>query len=116
MAKQVLDSADIVDALADKLLISICAGVKISQLKSWLPQTAIIRAMPNTPCKIRHGMTVMATATQQCRVSAQHRQHAEKIFSTLGRSRFIDEKHMDAVTGLSGSGPAFAWYVPCIRA
>lgn len=109
MAKNVLDDVEIAEALAEKLLISICAGVKISQLKSWLPHTAVIRAMPNTPCKIRHGMTVMSTATQHCRVSAENRADAEKIFSVLGRSRFIEEKHMDAVTGLSGSGPAFAW-------
>jgi pyrroline-5-carboxylate reductase len=121
MAQLVLDTDAMRSALHDKLVISICAGVCIWQFKSWLPTTgtspfmvlmgAIIRAMPNTPCKIRHGMTILATAATQSRVSAVHRERALYIFSVLGRVRFLEEKHMDAVTGLSGSGPAFAWYV-----
>lgn len=53
VAKAVLSAAGIRDGLAGKLLVSICAGVTIEQLKSWTtPTTTIIRAMPNTPCKV----------------------------------------------------------------
>jgi pyrroline-5-carboxylate reductase len=65
--------------------------------------------MPNTPCRIRHGMTVLCAASQHSRVRSVDKQNAMKIFSTLGRCRFLEEKNMDAVTGLCGSGPAFAW-------
>jgi pyrroline-5-carboxylate reductase len=67
--------------------------------------------MPNTPCKIRCGMTVLAAASSNSQVTLDQRQIALKIFSTLGRTRFLEEHHMDAVTGLSGSGPAFACVV-----
>lgn len=67
--------------------------------------------MPNTPCKIRCGMTVLAVASVNSRVTAEQKSNSIKIFSPLGRCRFLEEKHMDAVTGLSGSGPAFACVV-----
>lgn len=72
---------------------------------------AIMRAMPNTPCKLRCGMTVLATSSSNSSVTAEQKQIGLKIFSTLGRARFLEEHHMDAVTGLSGSGPAFACVV-----
>ncbi|NCG20448.1 MAG: pyrroline-5-carboxylate reductase [Rhodobacterales bacterium] len=104
VAKTVLSEPGIAEALAGKLLISICAGVNISQLTSWLPHTAIIRAMPNTPCLIREGMTVLSPGPG---VSEANLGLASTIFSSVGRCRVLDEKHLDAVTGLSGSGPAF---------
>ncbi len=56
-------------------------------------------------------MTVLSSTPGGNRpVSLAEKQLAMRMFSTLGRCRFLDEKHMDAVTGLSGSGPAFAWY------
>lgn len=72
---------------------------------------AIVRAMPNTPCRIRCGMTVLSVATQNTRVTSEQRALVTQLFSPLGRCRWLDEKHMDAVTGLSGSGPAFACVV-----
>ncbi|KAF8925361.1 pyrroline-5-carboxylate reductase [Dissophora ornata] len=106
VAKAVLSAPGIQEALTGKLLISICAGVTIDQLQSWTtPSTTVIRAMPNTPCKIREGMTVIS-----CRPNTdiQSLDFTSKIFSTLGRCRILDEKHLDAVTALAGSGPAFA--------
>ncbi|KNE61710.1 pyrroline-5-carboxylate reductase [Allomyces macrogynus ATCC 38327] len=97
------------EALEGKLLISLLAGVRIAQLQTWVPaSTHVIRAMPNTPCRIREGMTVLS-----CRatVPSELRSFASTIFATLGRCRFLDEKHMDPVTALSGSGPAFACVV-----
>ncbi|RXW21123.1 hypothetical protein EST38_g4746 [Candolleomyces aberdarensis] len=96
------------EALDGKLLISILAGVTIAQLKPMvLPTTRVVRAMPNTPCKIREGMTVVSTlpSSQQ---GEKDKAIILKIFSSIGRCRFLDEKYFDACTALSGSGPAFA--------
>lgn len=108
LAHGILSEPGIKDALEGKLLISILAGVTISQLTAWvLPSTKVIRAMPNTPCKIREGMTVVTTIPQSDTVELD-RSIILKIFSSIGRCRFLDEKHFDACTALSGSGPAFA--------
>ncbi|KAF9987223.1 delta 1-pyrroline-5-carboxylate reductase [Mortierella antarctica] len=106
VAKAVLSAPGIQEALTDKLLVSICAGVTIEQLQSWTtPTTTVIRAMPNTPCKIREGMTVLSCGPN---TDTQSMKFTSNIFSTLGRCRILDEKHLDAVTALAGSGPAFA--------
>ncbi|KAJ2959072.1 hypothetical protein NQZ79_g5451 [Umbelopsis isabellina] len=104
-SKAILALPGMKEALRNKCLISICAGVTIQQMQDWLdPSTHIMRAMPNTPCKIRQGMTVLSAAAN---VDQVYQQLAFNVFSTLGRCRVLDEKHMDAVTALSGSGPAF---------
>jgi pyrroline-5-carboxylate reductase len=97
----------------------------MAQLNAWvLPTTKVIRAMPNTPCKvrasvsginfelqripqIREGMTVVSTLPVSPSADLD-RAIILKIFSSIGRCRFLDEKHFDACTALSGSGPAFA--------
>jgi len=108
LAHSILSQSGIADALSNKLLISILAGVTISQLAGWVqPSTKVVRAMPNTPCKIREGMTVV-TPLPSSSESDVDRNIILNIFSTIGRCRFIDEKHFDACTALSGSGPAFA--------
>jgi len=91
-------------ALAGKVLVSVCAGIRLYQLAHWLPDTTLIRGMPNTPCVIREGMTVLAPGPD---VSEASLAVAERIFTAVGRVRVLEESHMDAVTGLSGSGPAF---------
>ncbi|KAK7054987.1 delta 1-pyrroline-5-carboxylate reductase [Paramarasmius palmivorus] len=108
LAHTILAEAGMKEALDGKLLISILAGVTIAQLSSWvLPTTKVIRAMPNTPCKIREGMTVVSTIPTSSDEELD-RDIILKIFSSIGRCRFLDEKHFDACTALSGSGPAFA--------
>lgn len=92
-------------ALKGKLLISICAGIRLEQLAQWAPGAKLVRAMPNTPALVGQGMTALAPGL---RVSAKEMKLAESLFTSVGRVRVLDEKHMDAVTGLSGSGPAFA--------
>lgn len=93
------------EAVSGKLLISLCAGVTLAQLQSWAPGARVIRAMPNTPALIREGMTVLSPGAT---VTAEDMTLAKRMFTSVGRCRVLDEKHMDAVTGLSGSGPAFA--------
>ncbi|KAI3642947.1 hypothetical protein MP228_012502 [Amoeboaphelidium protococcarum] len=100
-------NGQMVDALVGKMLISVCSGLRIVQFRKWLPKTVVIRAMPNTPCKIRQGMTVISTAAHSNTTSV-HKKIATTLFQPLGRIKVLDEKHMDACTSLSGSGPAFA--------
>lgn len=91
------------------LLISIAAGVTIAAIEqaagSGVP---ILRAMPNTPCLIARGMTVVSRSTL---ATDAHVDVAHQIFSTLGRCIALDEKHLDAVTALSASGPGFMYVI-----
>lgn len=105
VAREVLEAPGVTEALSGKLLISICAGVSTAQLAQWAPAAAVVRAMPNTPCLIGEGMTVVSPGPG---ATDEHVAIAQRIFQAVGRCRVLDEKHLDAVTGLSGSGPAFA--------
>lgn len=91
------------------LVISIAAGVDLTFLAAHTPEgTPLIRAMPNTPCAIRRGMTVLAAGKG---VTETQLAQARALFEPLGRVMELDEKHMDAVTGLSASGPAFMFVI-----
>lgn len=94
--------------LEDTLLVSICAGVRCAQLEAWAPVSRVIRAMPNTPSVIREGMTVLSPGNHALDADLEL---TSRIFSTVGRVRTLDEKHIDTVTSLSGSGPAFVCVV-----
>jgi len=108
VASCILNESGIREALEGKLLISILAGVTIRQLRELVPSsTRVVRAMPNTPCRIREGMSVVSTLPISVHTE-KDRTIILKIFSSMGRCRFLDEKHFDACTALSGSGPAFA--------
>jgi pyrroline-5-carboxylate reductase len=96
------------DPLAGRLVVSTCAGVRLAALGAWLPRSRLIRAMPNTPCVIREGMTVLAPGP---RVEQGDIDVARRVFTAVGRCTVLEEQHMDVVTGLSGSGPAFALVV-----
>jgi len=102
----VVDSEVIRKILAGKLVISIAAGVRLAQLASWLPASAVIRAMPNTPCLIGEGMTVIARGST---VTDAQATVAMEIFQAVGRCLETEDKLMDAVTSLNGSGPAFVY-------
>lgn len=105
MAAAVFAVPGMAEAVRGKMLISLCAGVRIAQLEAWAPGARVVRAMPNTPALIREGMTVLSPGTS---VTAEDMALAKRMFLSVGRCRVLEEKHMDAVTGLSGSGPAFA--------
>ena len=93
----------------DKSLISIAASVKTRAIEDAAGlEIAVIRAMPNTPSALGAGAAAL------CRgrfVSAAQMELAERIFETVGRTVTVDEKHMDAVTGLSASGPAYIYII-----
>jgi len=103
-----LRDAETAKLLAGKLVISIAAGIRLDQLAGWLPQSAVVRAMPNTPCLIGEGMTVIARGAG---VTDDHAKVAMEIFGCVGGCLEAEDKTMDAVTSLNGSGPAFAYIV-----
>jgi pyrroline-5-carboxylate reductase len=104
----VLDNDAMRGALEGKPVISIAAGVRLAQLGAWLPKSALIRAMPNTPAVIGEGMTVLARGKG---VSDAQVALALEIFKAVGACTELDEANMDVVTALNGSGPAFAYLV-----
>jgi pyrroline-5-carboxylate reductase len=93
-------------ALAGKLVISIAAGVRLEKLASYLPGSALIRAMPNTPALIGEGMAGLARGKG---ASDVHMALALGLFAAVGKAQEVDEVHMDIVTALAGSGPAFVF-------
>ena len=91
------------------MVVSIAASVKTAAIEEAVGgSAAVIRAMPNTPAMLGAGITAL------CRgrfVGDEQLSLAQKIFETVGRTVVVDERHMDAVTGLSGSGPAFLYII-----
>lgn len=94
----------------DQLLISIAAGVPLAAVKRWSnPKQPIVRCMPNTPALLRAGITGMYAGKQ---VSAAQRQLAEQILAAAGKVIWVSEEaQLDAVTAVSGSGPAYFFYL-----
>jgi pyrroline-5-carboxylate reductase len=97
-----------------KLVVSFAASVKTRSIEEIaagdeaVHELAVIRAMPNTPAMLAAGVTALCAGRF---VSEEQMAIAQKIFQTVGRTVVVDEKHMDAVTGLSGSGPAFLYII-----
>ena len=93
----------------DKLIVSIAASVSTQYLEKHLAANIpVVRAMPNTPCAIGCGMTALCKGTH---ANASHLHDAGTLFEAVGRTVVVDEKLMDAVTGLSASGPAFVYII-----
>jgi pyrroline-5-carboxylate reductase len=101
---------------AKTLIVSAAASVPTSYVEQQLAaasrnkhnKVAIIRAMPNTPAAIGSGMTAICGGSH---ARSDHLEIARTMFDAVGRTIVLDEKHMDAVTGLSASGPAFAYII-----
>src|SRR5580692_2088959 len=92
-----------------KMVLSFAASVKTRSIEDGAGcELAVVRAMPNTPAMLAAGITALCggrfVTTEQMAV-------AQRIFQTVGKTVVVDEKHMDAVTGLSGSGPAFLYII-----
>jgi pyrroline-5-carboxylate reductase len=94
----------------DDLVISIAAGVRLVNLSKWLKgHTRLVRAMPNTPALIGEGVTGLYAFSED--VSREQREQAEAILGAVGATVWItQEAQMDAVTAISGSGPAYVFY------
>lgn len=102
---QVLDSVAPVVAKST-IVISVAAGVPISLLQGKLPGVPIVRVMPNTPVAVGEGMSAYSLGKYAGPAVGQL---AEAIFSSVGKAVEVEEDTMDAVTGLSGSGPAYVF-------
>lgn len=93
------------ETLANRpLVISILAGTPLSKLEAAFHQWPVVRAMPNTPATVGAGMTAIALGTH---TQPQHAALAQQIFQAVGEVVEVPESAMDAVTGLSGSGPGY---------
>ena len=101
---------------AKTLLVSVAASVPTNYLEQQLAaasgskrnDVAVVRAMPNTPAAVGCGMTAICGGAH---ATSSHLEIARSMFDAVGRTIVLDEKHMDAVTGLSASGPAFAYII-----
>jgi pyrroline-5-carboxylate reductase len=93
----------------DQLLISVAASVPTEVIERALEkEVPVVRAMPNTPCVLGAGMTALSRGQF---VQEHHMETATAFFAAVGRTVVVDEKHMDAVTGLSASGPAYIYII-----
>lgn len=91
-----------------QLLISIAAGIRAKDLARWANSQSVVRAMPNTPALIQSGMTGLYALPA---VSAVQREQAQAILTAVGEVLWVqDESMLDAVTAISGSGPAYVFY------
>jgi len=91
------------------LVISVAASVPTNYIEQHLgKKVPVVRAMPNTPATVGCGMTGICRGSH---AGAEHLEVARTMFDAVGRTVIVDEKNMDAVTGLSASGPAFAYII-----
>ena len=102
-------AAALAPQLKDQLVLSIAAGIRSSDLSRWLGgYQAIVRTMPNTPALIGMGVTGLAA---QAGVSMQQRDAADAVMRAVGKTVWLDDEgQIDAVTAVSGSGPAYVFF------
>lgn len=94
--------------LGGQLLISIAAGIRAGDVARWANNPAVVRAMPNTPALVQNGMTGLYALPE---VSDTQREQAQHILAAVGETLWVrDETMLDAVTAISGSGPAYVFY------
>jgi pyrroline-5-carboxylate reductase len=105
--------APLVAALGQQLVISIAAGIRAADLSRWLgggqlAYERVVRAMPNTPALVHAGITGLYAMPA---VAAEEKRAAEKLLAAVGKTVWFDnEAALDAVTAVSGSGPAYVFY------
>ena len=99
--------SEIAEEASDKtLIVSIAAGIGLAQIESALPESRVVRVMPNTPCLVGAGAAGFALGTKATREDGQL---VEELLSAVGIAVPTPEPLLDAVTGLSGSGPAYVF-------
>ena len=103
--------ADLVDG--EKLIVSVAAGVPISLIEEILDgksekKVPVVRTMPNTPALVQEGVTAICRSEH---VTKTEMKIVHRIFEAIGRTVDVEEGHIDAVTGLSGSGPAYIFMI-----
>lgn len=90
------------------LVVSIAAGIPLATIEAKLPQARVIRTMPNTPALVAAGATAIAAGGH---ATPEDIEAARRIFDSVGTTTVLEEPQMDAVTGLSGSGPAYIFLI-----
>jgi len=101
--------SEVAPMLSGKLLISVAAGIPIRRLMAQLSgEVAVIRAMPNAASRVLAGATVLSPGPY---VDQRRLEEGIAVFNSIGRTWVLEERLLDAVTGLSGSGPAFVMVV-----
>jgi pyrroline-5-carboxylate reductase len=105
------DVAQLVQPIAnaltgDQLVVSLAAGVTTASYEAMLPESRVVRAMPNTPAIVGEGVTGLAAGT---RASVDDLETARTILGAVGSVRIMDESLLDAVTAVSGTGPAYVF-------
>jgi pyrroline-5-carboxylate reductase len=94
---------------ARHLVVSVAAGVPTARIEAALPAgTPVVRVMPNTPALVDEGMSVLSPGAH---AGDAHLDEAEELLAAVGRVRRVPESQQDAVTALSGSGPAYFFYL-----
>ena len=90
-----------------KVLVSIAAGVSLATLESYVPSgTSVVRVMPNTPCMVGESASALSLGTH---TTKEQGETVLSLMSAVGKAFAVDEPYLDAVTGLSGSGPAYVF-------
>lgn len=101
--------AEIADVIhPNSTVISVAAGVTTQRIEQAIPEVNVVRAMPNTPARIQAGVIGLSAGT---RCSPEAAASAERILRCVGRVVVVAESDMDAVTAISGSGPAYVFYL-----
>ncbi|MBK7822621.1 MAG: pyrroline-5-carboxylate reductase [Tessaracoccus sp.] len=90
------------------LVVSIAAGVPLAVLEGALPGVAVVRVMPNTPALLGKGMAGIVPGEA---ATEEHTARVVDLMEAVGKALVIDEPHLDALTAISGSGPAYLFYV-----
>ena len=94
--------------VAQALQLSVAAGIRSDSIASWLGTERIVRCMPNTPALVGKGMTGLYARPA---VGSEDKARVEQVIATTGEHLWVaQERHLDAVTALSGSGPAYVFY------
>jgi pyrroline-5-carboxylate reductase len=94
---------------ARHLVVSVAAGIPTARIEAALPAgTPVVRVMPNTPALVDEGMSVLSAGAH---AGEEHLDQAEALLSAVGRVRRVPESQQDAVTALSGSGPAYFFFL-----
>jgi pyrroline-5-carboxylate reductase len=94
---------------ADHLIVSVAAGITTAQIERGLPAgPAVVRCMPNTPALVDEAMTAICAGS---RARDEHLQRAQELLSAVGKVVRVPESQLDAVTALSGSGPAYFFFL-----
>jgi pyrroline-5-carboxylate reductase len=108
------DMSDLLSEIAESikpgtLVVSLAAGVDTTFIESRLPEgVAVVRVMPNTPAQVDEGMAAISPGSHS---TQDHLDHVTEILSATGRVITVPERYQDAVTAISGTGPAYLFFV-----